>query len=118
VPPPRSRGGKDRALSYPTADECPRCGTIPEARLQPDLLSRTEILERIRAVAERTFNCPRSAITEQTVAEDIDGWDSLSHTIFIMNVEDEFGTEFDLAKVFSFDNVGDMITALEAKVAS
>ena len=93
-------------------------GTNPEARLQPDLQTRTDILERIRTVAERTFSCPRSAITEQTVAEDIDGWDSLTHTIFIMNVEDEFGIEFDLAKVFSFDNVGDLITALEQKVAS
>lgn len=86
--------------------------------MQPDLQTRTGILERLRTVAERTFNCPRAAITEQTVAEDIDGWDSLTHTIFIMNVEDEFGTEFDLAKVFSFDNVGDLISALEQKVAS
>jgi acyl carrier protein len=86
--------------------------------LQPDLQTRTDILERIRAVAERTFNCSRSAVTEQTVAEDIDGWDSLSHTIFIMNVEDEFAIEFELAKVFSFDNVGDLITALEEKGVS
>jgi acyl carrier protein len=85
--------------------------------LQRDLEKRTEILERVRDVAERTFNCSRSLITEATVAEDIQGWDSLTHTIFIMNVEDEFGVEFEIADVFTFNNVGDLVSALEKGAA-
>ena len=75
-------------------------------------LSRSEVLARLGQVAERTFNCPAVSISEATVAEDVPGWDSLSHTIFIMSVEDAFGVEFDVNSVFAFNNVGDLVTAI------
>lgn len=49
---------------------------------------------------------------EDSIAADIRGWDSLSHTIFVMSVEEAFGIEFDAEKVFAFSNVADLITAI------
>lgn len=69
-------------------------------------------MRRLGRVASATFNCPPEAIQEDTVAADIAGWDSLSHSIFIMNVEGEFDVEFDLALVPTFSSVGDMVTSI------
>jgi len=80
-------------------------------------IPRDRVIARLRTVAEQTFNCPPDLIGEQTVAADVPGWDSLSHTIFIMNVEHEFGIEFDVATIQSFSCVSDMIDAIE-KVAA
>ncbi len=41
-----------------------------------------------------TFNVSRGvAITASTISTDIFGWDSLSHTMLIMNIEEAFGVD-------------------------
>jgi acyl carrier protein len=70
------------------------------------------VLERVRRVAAATFKCKPEEISGVTVADDIAGWDSLSYTIFLMNVETEFGIEFDARMVSGFDCVGDLVAAL------
>lgn len=68
-------------------------------------------------MAHRTFNCPVDAIGESTVASDVAGWDSLSQTIFILNLEAAFGVEFELDRIYALNNVGDLVTALQARAA-
>ncbi len=75
-------------------------------------LTRHAILTRLRVVAAQTFDCAEDALMEDSIAADIRGWDSLSHTIFVMSVEEAFGIEFDAEKVFAFSNVADLITAI------
>jgi acyl carrier protein len=47
-------------------------------------------LERIRKLACEVFACEAEDINDETTARDVNGWDSLSHTIFIMIIEKEF----------------------------
>ncbi len=67
----------------------------------------------VRSVARDTFNCDPASIQDGTVADDIPGWDSLSHSIFIMNIEHLFRVEFAPNDVFSFSCIGDLVTALQ-----
>ncbi len=69
-------------------------------------------MHRLGGVAAQTFNCRESDFGEATVAPDIRGWDSLSHTVFIMNVEQEFGIEFPLETISSLGNVSDLVMAI------
>ncbi len=58
----------------------------------------------------------RKDFGEGTVAPDIRGWDSLSHTVFMMNVEQEFGIEFPLESISSLGTVADLATAISELV--
>jgi acyl carrier protein len=66
-------------------------------------------------VAANTFDCDPNSILEETVAPDVPGWDSLSHPICGMSVEEDFGVEFDAAAVFEFTCIADLITAIEER---
>lgn len=73
-------------------------------------------MRRLRGVAVETFNCAESDFGAATVAPDIRGWDSLSHTVFMMNVEQEFGIEFPLESISSLGTVADLATAISELV--
>ncbi len=51
-------------------------------------------VERVSKVIRDTFQNPNLKITEKTSADDVPGWDSLRHTVLLMNVEREFGLRF------------------------
>ncbi|MBF0135516.1 MAG: acyl carrier protein [Magnetococcus sp. DMHC-1] len=54
-------------------------------------------------------------ITPETVAADVEGWDSLSHTLVIMAVEKEFGIRF-LARETAFENVGELVKGILSRL--
>lgn len=76
-------------------------------------MSSDEIFERVRKVMVQTFRIPASvAIGPQTTSADVDGWDSLSHSLLIMNVEEEFGFDLPFERVYQLANVGELVALL------
>ncbi len=78
---------------------------------------RSDILPRIRKVAAETFGCAPERIDGNTVAADVEQWDSLRHLIFISGVEQEFGIEFDMDAIARMTRVADLISLIEASAA-
>ncbi len=70
---------------------------------------REQISEGVRGNIASLFNVPISTITDQTVVDDIDGWDSTSHVGLILQIEDALGVEFDIERISAFENVGELI---------
>ena len=54
-------------------------------------------------------------INEKTTAQDVEGWDSLSHLRLITEIEAVFGVTFQSGEIERFKDVGDMIATIEAK---
>ena len=79
-------------------------------------MNRTEILEKLNEVFHDVFDNNDIVVTEQTIANDIEEWDSLIHITLISAVEDEFDVSFDMKTVVSMKNVGDMIDAIEEQI--
>jgi acyl carrier protein len=75
-------------------------------------ISKDAIFIRIQSAIQAFFDCPNEVITLQTVALDIDGWDSLAHTVFMLELENEFAIKFDAAEVLNFDNVSEIIESV------
>lgn len=66
-----------------------------------------EVFDRLSKVVSDTFRVPPSVpITPATTSADIDGWDSLSHTMLIMNVEEAFGIDLPLEEIIELENLG------------
>ena len=55
-------------------------------------------------------------VTDSTTAQDIEGWDSLTHITLLSAVEDEFGISFHMKDVANMANVGDMADIIQKSV--
>lgn len=62
----------------------------------------------------RTFRVPAAfEIGVSTSSADIDGWDSLSHAVFIMGIEQEFSVEIPVDEAYALPDVGALTSLLE-----
>jgi acyl carrier protein len=67
-------------------------------------------LERVAKVMRGVFALPQDfTVTRAISSADVAGWDSLSHSLFILGVEDEFGIDLPLDKTFNLKDVGELI---------
>lgn len=76
-------------------------------------------LERVRTCLITTFHLsPGTSITRETTSADVEGWDSLSHAILIMKVEQEFELELPFDRVYDLANVGELADLVYAELVS
>jgi acyl carrier protein len=66
------------------------------------------IINEITPLFREIFDDPALIITSQTMARDVDGWDSLTHMSLILAVEGRYKIKFGLGDIVKFRNVGDM----------
>lgn len=74
-------------------------------------------LETLNAVFRQVFEDPDIQLTPETTADDIEGWDSLSHINLIMAVENRFNIRFKQKEIIGFHNVGDLARVIESKLS-
>ena len=70
--------------------------------------------KRIQNIFDGVFSegARKIEISDETTAEDIEGWSSLKHFKFIAGIEKEFGIGFTAAEVRKFRAMGDFIAAV------
>ncbi len=79
-------------------------------------MSRDEIIAKIVPLMEDVFDEDSIEYTDNLTADDIDEWDSLSHIRLIVAVERAFGVRFATGEIEHFKNIGDLVTAVHAKL--
>lgn len=79
-------------------------------------MERSEILKRVEEIFREELGQNTLVLTEETTAEDVDGWDSLSHVQLVAVMEDAFGIEFSSREILSWDNVGNLISSIQKKI--
>lgn len=77
-----------------------------------------EVLSEMNKVFKEVFDDDEIQINDNVTANDIDGWDSLSHVNLILAIEKRFGIKFDLKELLTFQNVGDLRKSIESKLKS
>jgi acyl carrier protein len=55
-------------------------------------------------------------LTDETSANDIEEWDSLSHIQLIVAIEKAFGIKFTSLEIMKWRNVGEMVSSMEEKL--
>ena len=79
-------------------------------------MERNEILKRVEEIFREELEQEDLVLTDETTADDVDGWDSLSHVQLVAAMEEAFGIEFKSREILSWDKVGDLIDRIEKKV--
>ena len=77
-----------------------------------------DILEMIQPVFRDIFDDETLTVSAETVAADIEDWDSFAQMQIVMGVEDMFGISFSTEEVTEFKNVGDIVKTIEKHVGS
>lgn len=78
-------------------------------------MERATVIEQLTPVFRKIFNAPELVITDEMTANDVEGWDSLSHMLLIADVEAAFSIKFKLKELNKMRNVGDMIDVILSK---
>jgi|TARA_B100000315_G_scaffold173456_1_gene161894 acyl carrier protein len=79
-------------------------------------MESTNLIDRITPLFREVFDDDGLVITPEMAADDIDGWDSLSHIRLIVSHEIEFGVKFKTTELSALRNVGDFIDLLKTKL--
>ena len=68
---------------------------------------------KLLELTSKFFKVDVNSLNEKTVADDVEGWDSLAHATFIIFLEKEFGIEFDLQEMLEIDTLGSLSRIIE-----
>lgn len=79
-------------------------------------MERTEIVNRLTPIFRKVFNDESIEVTDNLTANDVAGWDSLSHMLLITEVENAFSIKFKLKDLNKMRNVGDMMDIIMTKL--
>ncbi len=79
-------------------------------------MDRKEIFEKLNEIFEDVLDLEETPIlTDETSANDIEEWDSLSHIQLVVAIEKAFGLKFTSQEIMTWKNVGEMVNTIENK---
>ncbi|NPD86986.1 acyl carrier protein [Lentimicrobium sp. L6] len=78
-------------------------------------MEKTEIVNKLTFVFRKIFNNNSLIISNELTANDVEGWDSLTHMLLVSEVENTFSIKFKLKDLNKMKNVGDMVEIISSK---
>lgn len=79
-------------------------------------MERKDILEQVQTVFREELEDEMIVLTENSTAKDIEDWDSLNHIQLVSAIEKHFGIRFLSREILSWQNVGEMVDSIAAKI--
>lgn len=77
-----------------------------------------ELQDRLNRIFREVFDDDDINIAPEMTANDIDGWDSLSHVNLIVAIEIHFNIRFSQKELLTFKNVGDLLNSIRSKITT
>lgn len=78
-------------------------------------MDEPQIYAELTTVFQDVFDDDSLEVTPDLSAKDVDGWDSLTHIRLLLSVEKKFNVKFTTSEIGRLENVGDLVTLIEAK---
>lgn len=79
--------------------------------------SKKSIFQTLSSIFADVLDLDEVELTEETTAEDIDEWDSLSHIRLVVSIEQNYGIKFTTAEIEALNSVGHLVDRIQAKTA-
>ncbi|NMH88212.1 acyl carrier protein [Flavivirga algicola] len=80
-------------------------------------MSREEILTKVSTVFSNVLEHNNFELTNATTAEDVDGWESITHMMIITEIEKTFDIKFKLMDLMNMNSVGDLLNTIETELS-
>jgi acyl carrier protein len=78
-------------------------------------MNNEEILSQVQEIFHDQLDDESIVLTHETTANDVDGWDSLTHIMLVVAIEKHFKIKFTSNEILSWKNVGEMINCIVEK---
>ena len=80
-------------------------------------MEREEVMEKVCEIAREIFDDDELELDDDTIAADVDGWDSLTHLSLMNEIENEFEIKFEMKEVQGLNNVGELVDVIMERIA-
>ena len=80
-------------------------------------MEREEVMEKITEIARDIFDDDELVLDDETIAADVDGWDSLTHLSLMNEIENEFEIKFEMKEVQGLNNVGELVDVIMERLS-
>ncbi len=78
-------------------------------------MSDNDVMTRLTSVFRSVFGNETLSLSRATTAQDVDGWDSLTHINLIVAIEREFKIRLTTREITRLGNVGDLMDLIARK---
>ncbi len=80
-------------------------------------MEREEVFSKLNEIFEDVLDLDETPnLTDETSADDIEEWDSLSHIQLIVAIEKAFKLKFTSSEILKWKNVGEMVDTMITKI--
>ena len=78
-------------------------------------MNRQDILDKVQDIFRDILDNDEIVLTNESTADDIEEWDSLTRIQLIKAIEKDFSIRFTSREILSWNNVGEMIDSIVVK---
>jgi acyl carrier protein len=79
-------------------------------------MERQEVVSRLEPLFRTVLKNDSLELSDALTANDVDGWDSLTHMLLIAKIEDAFNIKFKFKDLNKMENVGSLIDIIRSKL--
>ena len=79
-------------------------------------MDNQQILAALTEIFREVFDNDAIKVTNETTAEDVEGWDSFNHINLIIAIENRLHIKFQVAEIEELRNVGELARLIEKKL--
>ena len=79
-------------------------------------MQREEIINQVQDIFRDVLDEEEMILGDTTTADEVEGWDSLSHIQLVVGIENHFNIKFTSKEILSWKNVGELIDCIALKI--
>ena len=79
-------------------------------------MERIDILLKMQDVFRDVLDNSNIVLTEETTADDIEEWTSLTHVSLINSIENNMNISFSVREMMGWQNIGEIIDSIQSKL--
>ena len=79
-------------------------------------MDQDQILKEVNDIFKDVLDEQYIQLNRETVADDVEEWDSLTHINIVVAIEKRFNIKFTSLEIQNFENVGAMCDSIAAKL--
>jgi acyl carrier protein len=79
-------------------------------------MDRNQIRAEVASIFSEVLDDNTIELNDSTTADEVEGWDSLTHVQLVVSIEKHFKIRFTAREIQSWNNVGEMIDSIGSKI--
>jgi acyl carrier protein len=77
-----------------------------------------DVVTEVQKIISANLGVPLASVQPESKAVDFSNWDSIQHLLLVMEIEERFGFKFALEEIAGLDSVGNIMMAVQKRVAA